>query len=81
MEALLIGVQKIYTFVIHTDRGDLFVTWNKHNHTSPTDEFYIPEFVIVDDNDILVDNGSQDALDAIEAVKKWNHDYVITQTV
>jgi hypothetical protein len=74
MEAALIGEETILVFVIITPPGEeLFVTWNKHNHTEnrPDALSYIPEYVVEDDFENELEQGCQDWLDAVAAVKEW----------
>lgn len=73
MKAILIGEQIIQVFVIKTNDQDLFVTWNRENHTenNPDALCYIPEYIVEDDNEVELEQGCQDWLDAVEAVKEW----------
>jgi hypothetical protein len=74
MEAALIGEQISQVFVVINPNGeDLFVTWNKHNHTenNPDAISYIPEYVVEDDFENELEQGCQDWLDAVAAVKYW----------
>lgn len=73
MRAILIGEQIIQVFVIKTNGQDLFVTWNRENHTenNPDALCYIPEYIVEDDNEVELEQGCQDWLDAVEAVKEW----------
>lgn len=77
MEANLIGEYKIKVFVVKVRDQELFVTWNRHNHTENNADAvcYIPEYVVEDDNDQELEQGCQDWLDAVEAVKVWNLKY------
>lgn len=74
MQAALIGEHKIQVFVITTPGQELFVTWNKHNHTEnkPDSVCFIPEFVVEDDDEKELEQGCQDWLDAVAAVKEWD---------
>lgn len=82
MEAALIGEYKIQVFVIPTPGEELFITWNRHNHTenNPDALHYIPEFVVEDENEVELEQGCQDWLDAVEAVKTWNLKYADHET-
>lgn len=73
MRAILIGEQIIQVFVIKTNGQDLFVTWNRENHTenNPDALCYIPEYIVEDNNEVELEQGCQDWLDAVEAVKEW----------
>lgn len=77
MRAILIGHQTIQVFVIKTNDQDLFVTWNRENHTenNPNALCYIPEYVVEDDNEVELQQGCQDWLDAVDAVKEWVKNY------
>ncbi len=58
---------------INPNGEDLFVTWNKHSHTenNPDAISYIPEYVVEDDFENELEQGCQDWLDAVAAVKYW----------
>lgn len=77
MEAFLIAEHKIRTFMIKTNNQELFVTWNRHNHTenNPGAVCYIPEYVVEDNDDVELEQGCQDWQDAVEAVKHWTLKY------
>lgn len=77
MRAILLGHQIIQVFVVKNSGQDLFVTWNRENHTenNPNAVCYIPEFVVEDDNEVELEQGCQDWLDAVDAVKEWIKKY------
>ncbi len=75
MEEALIGEEIIQVFVIMNNPGqELFVTWNKYNHTEnkPGSTVYIPEYVVEDNDEVELEQGCQDWLDAVAAVKEWH---------
>jgi hypothetical protein len=86
MKAVLLDEQIIQIFVVNNDVNDsaqdLFVTWNKHNHTEnkPDEPYFIPEFVVEDNNEVILEQGCQDWNDAVAAVKEWNNQHAGHET-
>jgi hypothetical protein len=77
MKAGLLEQQVIQIFVVNDIDQDYFVTWNKKNHTEnrPNEPYFIPEFVVEDNNEVILEQGCQDWNDAVAAVKQWDVNY------
>jgi hypothetical protein len=82
MKAVLLDEQIIKIFVVNNDINDssqdLFVTWNKNNHTEnrPDEPYYVPEFVVEDNNEVILEQGCHDWLEAVAAAKAWDTEFV-----
>jgi hypothetical protein len=72
MKALLLDEQIIQVFKVTGEDGELTVTWNKDNNTESSPHlFYVPEFVVEDEDGEELVQGCQLWEDAVAAVKAW----------
>ena len=72
MKATLLDEQIIQVFKVNTGEEELTVIWNRDNHTEDSVHlYYVPEFVVQDEDGEELPQGCQLWDEAVAAVKSW----------